>query len=100
MKALLFQNFLAMFKSLFSYTYGFISIIFIELGNLINTFSNIFDFIIVIIQIIIAFLTIKKLYFDVKNHKYKSIAKTEKELKNKRPFLFTLYEHLKRIKNG
>jgi hypothetical protein len=87
-----------MLKNFFNYSYGLLSIGVIEFGNLINTFSNIFDLFICLLQIVIAYLTIKKLYNDVVNNKYKSVDKSEKELMKKRPFLFSVFEYLKRFK--
>ncbi len=83
---------------MFNRFYGFFSIGIIELGNLFTNFSNLLTCIIIILQIIIAMLTIVKLWKDVRTKKYKNLERTEKDLKKKKPFIFALIELIKKMR--
>lgn len=78
--------------------YPLFSLGIIEVGNLIDKVNGFITFFIFLLQGIIAFLTIAKLYKDVKFHKYKSLEKTEKQTAKKYPFLFALVEYFKKKK--
>lgn len=76
--------------------YGFFSLLFIEVTELIKCTESVNTLIIFVLQIIVGFLTIIKLWSDIRAKRFKNLEKTEKSVEKKRPFLFNLLKILKK----
>lgn len=85
-----------MFDKFFRFTYGFISLAFIEVGQFISTCSNLLNFSIFLLQALIGLLTIIKLYKDVKGKRFVSTEKTQQSVEKKHPFIFGLFKIFKK----
>ena len=79
-----------------NYTYPYISLAFIEWGNIINQTSNFLTFGIFCLQGLIGLLTIVKLWKDIKGNHFISTEKTKKSVEKKYPFLTNLFKYLKK----
>lgn len=82
-----------MFKTL-SICFGSISAM--EIANLT---ANGFNLASILFQVIIFLLTVRKLYLDIKLHKFKSLDDTIQKQEKKHPFITAVYNLLKRNKN-
>lgn len=87
-----------MFSRLINKIYPFITLSILEVQNLIHIFSELLNFTIILFQIVIAVLTVYKLYKDLKYHKYKSIEKTQNDVEKKNPIYFYILNFLKSFK--
>ena len=76
-----------MFNRVFRFSYGFITLGFIEFGKFIETGTNLLNFSIFFLQFVIGFLTVAKLIKDVKGKKFVSTEKTQKEVEKKHPII-------------
>lgn len=84
------------FNNMIRYIYPIIGISTIEgLEKIITHAGVLLAAIIFLVQFIIGFLTVYRLWYDIKYHKYKSIEKSTISVKKKHPFLFALTEFLK-----
>ena len=85
-------------KNILNYIYPFLSIGILEFGNIINHANQILTFIVFLIQILIAFFTVQKLYYDIKSKKSKTIEQTESVIKRKHPILVYLLSFFNNLK--
>ena len=88
-----------MFKNFLNFIYPFVSLSIIEVGTWFNQIiefsNNILSFIIFLLQISIAILTIFKIYKDLNNKKFKSVEHSEKSIEKKNKLMFALFSYLK-----
>ena len=75
--------------------YGFFTVLFIEITELIKFTEQVNALVIFILQIIVGFLTIVKLWSDIRAKRFKSLEKTEKSVEKKKPFLFNILKIFK-----
>lgn len=87
-----------MFNRLINNIYPYLSLGVIQFGTWLENGSNLLNLFVFLLQGIIGFLTVVKLYKDIKSKKFKSIEKTEKEVIKKHPFLVTLFQYLTKFK--
>jgi hypothetical protein len=88
-----------MYKNMINKTYPFLSIIAIQLGQVIEHSQNVVNIFIFLLQLLIAILTITKLWHEIKIHKEnKSEQQIEEEVKKEKPFLFGLLTLLKNFR--
>jgi len=85
-----------MFEKIYKFSYGFISLGFIEIGSFISKATDLMNFGIFMLQALVGILTIVKLYKDVKAHKFVSTEKTQKSVEKKHPFLFGILKIFKK----
>lgn len=85
-----------MFNKILGNVYPFLSLGFIEVGSFISNASNLLTLLVFLLQAVIGLLTIIKLWKDIKNKKFKTLEKTEKDAERKNPFLFNLLKYFKK----
>jgi len=75
------------------------SIIVIQIGQIIEHSQNVVNIFIFLLQLLIAILTITKLWHEIKIHKKnKTEQQIEDEVKKEKPFLFGLLTLLKNFR--
>jgi hypothetical protein len=83
---------------MFNKIYPLLSIGFIQIGTFLETSANLISLVVFLIQIVIAGLTIIKLYTDIKANKKMTVTQAENKVKKEYPFLFGIFQIFKNLK--